>query len=130
MVEGGEIDHKAHSNDGPGVIQQFRDFDAAVGVALTFARKNKNTLVIVTADHETGGLAVLASAQGGALPFAASWTTKNHSGNFVPLLAEGPGAPQFGGVLDNTEIPKLIARFWKIEPFPRKSAAAVPVSAR
>jgi alkaline phosphatase len=120
MVEGGEIDHGAHSNDALRVIKQFRDFDAAVGVALVFARRDKNTLVIVAADHETGGLAILAPGRGASGPWAVGWATKNHCGNTVPLLAEGPGASELGGVLDNTDVAKTMARLWKVRAFPQK----------
>ncbi len=122
MVEGGSIDHSAHFNDPRGVIRNFRDFDAAIGVALAFARKNKNTLVIVTADHETGGLAVLASGRGEQEPWSAGWVSKNHTGNMVPLLAEGPGASDLGGVLDNTDVAKTMAKLWKVQSFPRKKS--------
>jgi alkaline phosphatase len=124
MVEGGEIDLKAHVNDAPGVIKQFRDFDAAVGVALAFARKDKDTLVIVTADHDTGGLAVLGSARGVPEPWSAAWVSKNHTGNIVPILAEGPGASALGGVLDNTDVPKILAKLWKVRAFPQKKTIA------
>jgi alkaline phosphatase len=59
MIEGGRIDHAAHRNDAAGTIQDMLAFDEAVGVALAFARKNPDTLVIVTADHETGGMALI-----------------------------------------------------------------------
>lgn len=122
MVEGGEIDRKAHDHDAPGVAKQMRDFDAAVGVALAFARRDKNTLVIVTSDHETGGLAVLPPPRGSSELWSAGWAVKGHSGNIVPLLAEGPGASGFGGVLDNTDIPKFLAKLWKLQSFPRVNA--------
>ena len=76
MVEGGEIDHGAHSNDALRVIKQFCNFDAAVGVALAFARKNKNTLVIVAADHETRGLAILDRGRGASGPLAVGRETE------------------------------------------------------
>jgi alkaline phosphatase len=125
MVEGGEIDHRAHSNDAPGVIKQVRDFDAAVGTALAFERSRKDTLVIVTADHETGGLAVMPPASGNS-GWAVAWTTTGHSGNSVPLWAEGAGASEFGGVMDNTDVPKKIAKLWKVGGFPQKKPAARP----
>jgi alkaline phosphatase len=120
MVEGGEIDHKAHSNDAPGVIKQVRDFDAAVGTALAYARTHKDTLIIVTADHETGGLAVMPPASADNSGWAVAWTTKGHSGNSVGLWAEGPGSSEFGGVMDNTDVPKRIAKLWKVRSFPEK----------
>lgn len=58
MVEGGRIDHAGHANDLPTLVQETLDFDAAFKVALDFAKKNGNTSVVVTADHETGGLSL------------------------------------------------------------------------
>lgn len=129
MIEGGAIDHSAHDNDPAGVIKQFRDFDTAIGVALAFAGRDKKTLVIVTADHETGGLGVLPPGQGARESWSAGWITKNHSGNMVPLLAEGPGASELGGVLDNTAIPKVMARLWKVQWFPQKQAIPAKAAA-
>ena len=59
MIEGGRIDHAAHRNDAAGTIRDILAFDDAVGVALEFQRKNPDTLLIVTADHETGGMALI-----------------------------------------------------------------------
>jgi alkaline phosphatase len=59
MIEGGRIDHAAHRNDAAATIQDTLAFDAAVGVALDFARRTPDTLLIVTADHETGGMALI-----------------------------------------------------------------------
>jgi alkaline phosphatase len=59
MIEGGRIDHAAHRNDAAGTIRDVLAFDEAVGVALDFQRKNPDTLLIVTADHETGGMALI-----------------------------------------------------------------------
>lgn len=58
MIEGGRIDHAAHANDFPTTVQEVLDFDAAVKVALDFAKKDGNTSVVITADHETGGLSL------------------------------------------------------------------------
>lgn len=59
MIEGGRIDHAAHRNDAAATIRDTLAFDEAVGVALEFQRKNPETLLIVTADHETGGMALI-----------------------------------------------------------------------
>ena len=59
MIEGGRIDHAAHRNDAAAVIRDTLAFDEAIGVAMDFARSNPDTLVLVTADHETGGMAVI-----------------------------------------------------------------------
>ncbi|MNI18966.1 Alkaline phosphatase 4 precursor [compost metagenome] len=58
MIEGGRIDHASHANDFPTTIQETLDFDAAVKVAMEFAKKDGNTSVVITADHETGGLSL------------------------------------------------------------------------
>ncbi|MCR2805900.1 alkaline phosphatase [Paenibacillus sp. SCIV0701] len=58
MIEGGRIDHAAHANDFPSMIQEVLDFDAAVKAALDFAKKDGNTSIVITADHETGGLSL------------------------------------------------------------------------
>jgi len=113
MVEGGQIDSAGHANDTPNSVKQTLDFDAAIAEALDFARKRGDTLVIVTADHETGGLAIVGPASGTTAPFGTVWATKGHTATVVPLLADGPGAELFSGVLDNTDIPKRIARLWR-----------------
>lgn len=58
MIEGGRIDHAGHANDLPTLVQEVLDFDAAFKVALEFAKKDGNTSIVVTADHETGGLSL------------------------------------------------------------------------
>ena len=180
MIEGGKIHYAAHNDDGATVFQEVLDFDAAVAVAYEFYKKHKDeTLIIVTADHETGGLVLgyrgdytlnlkaLSSqkvsvermieilqaekettwerleqlvkenigvgirnkkANGKRVTVdydlareiaynavydlnrsaALSWASGNHSGTFVPLFAIGKGADMFNGVIDNTDIPKII----------------------
>ena len=110
MAEGGQIDWKAHANQPDGVIQEMRDFDAAVGRALEFAQSRKDTLVIVTADHETGGLSVLTDKEN---RFRSGWNTTGHTGNMVAVFAYGPSAERFIGVLDNTDIGKIISAIIK-----------------
>lgn len=117
LVEGGQIDWKCHDNDVGGTVRQVLDFDSAIGKALDFARKQGDTLVIVTADHDTGGLSIVYPEAGSDARFRVVWTTKGHTGCSVPLFADGPGADSFTGVLDNTDVPKRIARLWGIGEF-------------
>ncbi len=117
MVEGGQIDSRCHAQDAAGAIKQTLDFDVAIGKALEFARKDGRTLVIVTADHETGGLTLIAPEAGSKEKIRPNWGTKDHSGINVPLLADGPGAVQFQGVMDNTEIPRKLAVLWRLAGF-------------
>jgi alkaline phosphatase len=103
MIEGSEIDWAAHSNYADILIDETLDFDKAVGVALDFAKKNGHTLVIVTADHETGGVTIV----GGDRKMhnvKLNFSTKDHTAVMVPVFAYGPGAEYFNGIYDNTEI--------------------------
>jgi alkaline phosphatase len=84
---------------------------------MDFAVKDQHTLVIVTADHETGGLTRIKKSK---TQLAPKWSTKSHSGIPVPLYAYGPGAEDFMGTFDNTEIPKRIARLLRISDFPKQ----------
>lgn len=103
MVEGSQIDWAGHDNDFEYNVQETLDFDKAVGVALEFAKKDGNTLVIVTADHETGGLALTEGsiAEG---KVGGKFISKDHTAVMVPVFAYGPGAEAFGGVQRNTDL--------------------------
>ncbi|RPI49144.1 MAG: alkaline phosphatase [Acidobacteria bacterium] len=118
MVEGSQIDWACHSNHLKHAIRQTLLFDQAVQAAVDFAMRDGQTLVIVTADHETGGLTLPEDAKKGPDP-AIHWSTRGHTGSPVPIGALGPGAAMFSGMQDNTEIPKKIARLLGITPFPR-----------
>lgn len=182
MIEGGKIDYAAHNDDAATVFHEVLDFDAAIAVAYEFYKKHKDeTLIIVTADHETGGLVLgyrgdyslnlkalstqkvsvermieilqaekettmdrveqlvkenigveirnkKATEEKITVDYklakeiaynavydlnrnaALSWASGNHSGTFVPLFAIGKGAEEFNGIIDNTDIPKIIRR--------------------
>ncbi|HBS85181.1 MAG: alkaline phosphatase [Bacteroidetes bacterium GWF2_38_335] len=103
MVEGSQIDWGGHDNDLPQVIEETLDMDKALAVALEFAEKNGETLIIVTADHECGGL----SLKNGSLEkgiVVAEFSTLDHTSVMVPVFAIGPGAEKFTGVYENTSI--------------------------
>jgi alkaline phosphatase len=109
MVEGSEIDFLAHENKTPGVVLEALDFDRAIGAALKFAASNKETLVIVTADHETGGMTI----NGGDLKtgkVVGKFTSGDHTGIAVPIFAFGPGSEQFTGFMENTDIGKKMMK--------------------
>jgi alkaline phosphatase len=111
MSEGGKIDSEAHLNNAAGVVREMLMFDDAIRAALDFAKKDTHTLVIVTADHDTGGMAVK-DPDANSPKFTAGWVTMGHTGNMVPIYAFGPGAERFTGTHDNIEIPKTIAELW------------------
>lgn len=102
MIEGAQIDWACHSNKDTMAVQEMLDFDRAIGEVLRFAEQDGNTLVIVTADHETGGMALLRGADKKSLKI--KFTTDYHTPALVPVFAYGPGAEQFNGLYDNTEI--------------------------
>jgi len=114
MVEGSQIDWEGHNADVQGVVQEVRDFDKAIGAALDFAEKDGQTLVIVTADHETGGFALSPlklrkqwqydQIQGSFYQDANSLPSAAHTAALVPVFAYGPGAEAFSGIYQNNEI--------------------------
>ncbi len=103
MLEGSQIDWGGHGNNLPQVITENMDFDLVVGEALRFADADGETLVIVTADHETGGLSLLNGdiATGSV---TGEFSTDDHTGIPVPVYAYGPHAQNFRGIYQNTEI--------------------------
>ncbi|MDR3226172.1 MAG: alkaline phosphatase [Prevotellaceae bacterium] len=139
MAEGGIIDWTAHDNDAAGTVKEVVDLSEAVQVAVDFYNKYPDeTLIIVTADHETGGM-TLARTGGGKQGFASldgqtgsvgvlgkengraicdsinnaagvGFSTKGHTGIFVPVYAIGAGAELFTGKFDNTDIPRKIMK--------------------
>lgn len=110
MVEGSQIDWRGHDNAAlEEIVAEVLDLDRAVEVALDFRDRYPETLVIVTADHETGGLALHPAAGGDYTgPLAAHYTTTGHTAQMVPLFADGPGAGLFGRILDIDEVGRRI----------------------
>jgi alkaline phosphatase len=109
MVEGSQIDWGGHDNDTRYLVEEVLDFEKSVAVAMEFARKNKNTLVIVTADHETGGFTLSADGEyavdkGDYDQIAPTFSTPGHSAALVPVLSYGPYAETFGGIYNNNDL--------------------------
>ena len=107
MVEGSQIDFACHDKDSTYLINEMNDFNNTINVVLEFAEENPNTLVIVTADHETGGLTIVDPDE--------NYTKTNlhfsngiHTPLLVPIFAFGPEANRFTGIMDNTDIFKKI----------------------
>ena len=112
MIEGSQIDFGGHNNDAEYIKQEMLDFDRVLGQVLEFAKKMPETLIIVTADHETGGFALTDDRKNkdeGYDLISPKFTSKGHSATMVPVFAYGPGAEEFIGIYENTEI------FWKIK---------------
>ncbi len=102
MVEGSQIDWNGHANEGNLLVKEVLDFDKAIREVLDFARRDGNTLVIVTADHETGGMSINQGSEMGELNY--QFTTNAHTGTLIPVFAYGPGASLFSGIYENTAI--------------------------
>ncbi len=113
MVEGGRIDKAAHANNGADAIDDTLGLDDAVAVGRAFAASAGNTLVIVTADHETGGMGTIPGAScvapngpfdvaGSLDTFCVTWSTSGHTAADVPVTSSGPFAYMLAGSYDNT----------------------------
>ena len=103
MVEGSQIDWGGHANEVDYVVSEFNDFDAAIQTVLDFTIDHPNTLVIVTADHETGGLSIPKGDIKTMEPVA-EFSTLGHTATMVPVYSRGPSAETFSGIYDNTAI--------------------------
>lgn len=103
MVEGSQIDFACHANDSTWMMDEMMDFDYAVKVALDYAKEKGNTLVVVTADHETGGL-TLPDPKGKYTNVVFDYSTGSHTCLPVMVYAYGPGAEQFTGWMQNDEL--------------------------
>ena len=103
MVEGSQIDFACHGNDSTWMMDEMLDFDYAIQVALDYAKEKGNTLVVVTADHETGGL-TLPDPQGKYTNVVFNYSTGSHTCLPVLVYAYGPGAEQFTGWMQNNEL--------------------------
>ncbi len=102
MAEGSMIDWGGHGNNADFLVSEMIDFDEAIGIALDFAEKDGNTLVIVTADHETGGFTLSAGKNYDEIN--PTFSNGGHSTTLVPVAAYGPGSELFRGIYENTEI--------------------------
>ncbi len=111
MVESSQIDWGGHANDIDYVVTETIDFDKTIDIAREFAEKNPGTLVVVTSDHETGGL-TLNSGENGAI--APHFGTGGHSAVLVPVFSFGEGAGEFSGIMDNTD---FFPKFMKLYGF-------------
>lgn len=106
MVENEGSDTEAHRNvERDVLVAEMLDFDDAVGVALEYHRQHPETLIVVTADHETGGISLTHDENRDPI---LNYATPSHTGAFVPLFAIGPGAERFGGLKANWEVGQLL----------------------
>ena len=103
MVEGSQIDWGGHAGSTIYIVEDMLDFDQTIGKALEFAAKDGETLVVITADHETGGMGIT----GGSIEegiVKGEYPTTGHTAVMVPIFAYGPGASEFVGIMNNTDV--------------------------
>lgn len=113
MIEGSQLDDYGHSNELDLLMQEVLDFDKTIGKVFEWAAKDGETLVVVTADHETGGLTLV----GGDLnkgEIVGKFSTGGHSGVMVPVYAFGPGSENFTGIYENTALCDKIKKLLKM----------------
>lgn len=114
MIEGSQLDDYGHFNDLDLLMQETHDFDRTVGAVFEWAAKDGETLVVVTADHETGGL-TLVDGDLSKGEIQCKFSTGSHSGVMVPVYAFGPGAENFAGLYENTAIFDKIVSLLKLK---------------
>lgn len=107
MVEGARIDKEEHGNNFAGTVSETLDFDKAVEAAIRFAEKDGHTLVVISADHETGGVVLnYGNIEDGFV--LGTFTSKGHSPMMVPLFAYGPKSDLFMGMQENSDVSNKI----------------------
>ena len=115
MIESAIIDGYGHNNDSEGMIEEMQEFNRTLKALVAYVNGHPNTLLVVTADHETGGTGVgymsypVNEPQGLKLNFS----TKGHTGTVVPIFAYGTGAQRFAGIFQNRELPGIIEDLMK-----------------
>ena len=114
MVENEGSDTEAHANvERDVLVAEMLDFDDAVRIALEYQERHPETLIVVTADHETGGISLNPDQERNVI---LGYSTDDHTAAMVPLFARGPGAERFGGLQENWQIGQLLLRAVKREP--------------
>jgi len=110
MIESAIIDGYGHNNDSEGMIEEMKEFDNTLRQLVAYVNQHPETLLVVTADHETGGTGVSYKSYevGSTTPVLLSFSTKGHTGTVVPVFAYGAGAEAFAGIMKNTDLPKKI----------------------
>lgn len=118
MVEGSQIDGRSHGKDVSGILAEMRDFNKAIKVAMDFADNNPGTLVVVVADHETGGLSIPSNKTDFTLPESGigyNFGTGSHTAALIPVYLYGAGAEQVNGIMENTELSHKLQKILGVE---------------
>lgn len=118
MVEGSHIDGAGHGNDAKALLAEMHDFERAVAAAMDYADRTPGTLVVVTADHETGGLSISSNQNDFTLSESGlhyGFGTQSHSATMVPVYLYGTGAGCIAGLMDNTDLSRRIMQLLALD---------------
>lgn len=113
MVEGSQIDWACHNQDAAHLEMEMREFDEVLGDILDWAQADGETLVVVTADHETGGV-TLRKGDIQKQQCEITFGTDYHTGVMVPIFSYGPGAEYFSGIHENSDLVDILMKLLKI----------------
>ena len=115
MIESAIIDGYGHNNDSDGMVVEMREFDCTLRQLVKYVDQHPETLLVVTADHETGGTGVdyNSLAPNDPKPVRLLFSTHGHTGTLVPIFAYGAGADSFAGIMKNTDLPLKIEELMK-----------------
>ena len=115
MIESAIIDGYGHNNDSEGMIEEMQEFDNTLQTLIAYVNEHPNTLLVVTADHETGGTGVAYKSHEVNHPegLHLNFSTKGHTGTVVPVFAYGAGAEKFRGIFQNRDLPGIIEGLMK-----------------
>ncbi|MCK4578153.1 MAG: alkaline phosphatase, partial [Candidatus Marinimicrobia bacterium] len=109
MVEESQVDWAGHANDFKYLRDEMRSLNELCGVLLAYQTQHPDVLLVLTADHETGGVSVAFNDQTNDL--IPNWGTEHHSGNLVPIFATGPGSAAFDAVADITFVGQTLIEY-------------------
>jgi alkaline phosphatase len=113
MIEGSQIDWAGHDHKSKELLAEMNDFSSAVTEALNFAKKNGNTLILITSDHETGGMFITKGDRDGS-ELELSYSTGSHTPSPVGIFAFGPGEELFKGLMNINDIGQKL--FFLLDP--------------
>lgn len=109
MIEGSQIDWAGHGNNAAYMQAEMKDINKVIGLCMDYADANPGTLVIVTADHETGGTTIVGENK------EYKYTTGDHTGAMVPVYVYGTGAENFSGIFENTSFKDKILNLMQVK---------------
>lgn len=113
MIEGSQIDWAGHDHKSKELLDEMNDFSSAVSEALNFAKKDGNTLVVITSDHETGGMSITKGNHDGS-ELELAFATGGHTPSLIGIYAFGPGEEKFSGIMNINQIGRIL--FYLLDP--------------